>query len=152
MLLASMLLIAQTAAAPIPEYGANITLDQARPVVAAAEAEARRNKWPVAIAVVDTGGNLVLFERLDNTQTASLKVAIDKAISANGYRRATKYFQEALGQGGERLSILTLEGAIASEGGIPLTINGKIVGAIGVSGVRSAQDQQIAEAGARAAR
>ena len=145
------LAFASPAAAQVPEYGPNVTLEQARRITAAAEAEARRNRWPVAIAVVDTAGNLVSFQRLDNTQTASLKLAVDKAVSAATYRRPTRAFQEALGQGGERLSVLMLPGASASDGGIPLFVDGKVVGAIGVSGVTSAQDGQVAKAGADAA-
>jgi uncharacterized protein GlcG (DUF336 family) len=141
---------APAGAQQVPEYGPNVTLDQARRVVAAAEGEAKRNQWPVAIAVVDTAGNLVLFQRLDNTMTASLKLAVDKAASAATYRRPTKYFQDALAQGGERLGVLTLAGVCASEGGIPLYVGGKIVGAVGVSGVRAVQDQQIAEVGSKA--
>jgi uncharacterized protein GlcG (DUF336 family) len=136
------------APAQVPQYGNNITLDQARKVYAAAEAEAKKNNWPVAIAVVDTAGNLVLFQRLDNTQTASMKVAVDKAVSAAIYRRPTKVFQDGLAKGGENLRILSLTGASPVEGGLPIVQDGKIIGAIGVSGVTADQDGQIAKAGA----
>lgn len=141
-------LVLQGAATPIPQYGPNITLALARKVAFAAQTEARKNAWPVAVAVVDTAGNLVFFERLDDTMTASLRLAIDKAASAAMYRRPTKYFADALAQGGERLGVLMLPGASASDGGVPLYVGGKIVGAVGVSGVSSGQDGQVARAGA----
>jgi glc operon protein GlcG len=134
----------------VPQYGANITLEQARKVYAAGEAEARRNNVPVAIAIVDTAGNLVLYQRLDNTQTASIKFAIDKAVSSAIYRRSTKAFQEALGRGGENLRILGLTGAVPVEGGLPITLDGKVIGGIGVSGAPGDLDSQIAQAGAKA--
>lgn len=134
--------------AQVPQYGNNITLDHARKVYAAAEAEAKKNNWPVAIAIVDTAGNLVLFQRLDNTQTASMKVAVDKAVSAAIYRRPTKVFQDGLAKGGENLRILSLTGASPVEGGLPIVQDGRIIGGIGVSGVTADQDGQIAKAGA----
>jgi glc operon protein GlcG len=129
-------------------YGGNINLEQARKIAAAAEAEARKNNWPVVIAIVDTGGNLVLLHRLDNTQFGSVEVARQKAWSAAAFRRPTKTFQEAIAAGGDGLRMLKVEGAIPVEGGLPIVIDGKIVGAIGVSGVTSQQDGQIAKAGA----
>jgi glc operon protein GlcG len=131
---------------PMP-YGAAITLEQAKEVVAGAEAEAQRNNWPVVIAIVDTGGNLVMLQRLDNAQFGSLEVARQKAWSAAGFRRPTKVFEEAIAGGGAGLRILSLEGATPLEGGIPIAVDGQIVGAIGVSGVTSQQDAQIAQAG-----
>ncbi len=130
-----------------PSYGPAINLEQAKQVMAAAEIEARKNDWNVVIAIVDTGGNLVLLQRLDDTQIASITVAQQKAWSAAGFRRSTKTFEEgvAAGPGGAR--ILALHGAMPVEGGLPITINGRIVGAIGVSGVTSQQDGQIASAG-----
>ncbi len=139
---------AAIAQAQVPQYGANITLDQARKVAAAADAEARKNSWPVAITIVDTAGQLVLFQRHDNTQTASVNVAQDKAVSAAMYRRPTKVMQDAVAGGGAGVRFLNLRGASAVEGGLPLYIDGKIVGAIGVSGVTSDQDGQVAKAGA----
>lgn len=133
-------------------YGAPISLPQARSVLAAARAEAEAHGWAVAVAVVDAGGHLVLFERMDTTQYASAKVAVEKARTAAGFRRPSMTFQNAVAQGGDGLRILGLPGAIAIEGGLPLVHDGRIVGAIGVSGVTSAQDGQIALAGSRALR
>jgi uncharacterized protein GlcG (DUF336 family) len=141
-------LAALTAAAqePMP-YGPAITLEQAKDVMAGAEAEAQRNNWPVVIAIVDTGGNVVLLQRLDNAQFGSVEVARQKAWSAAAFRRPTKVFQEAIAGGGANLRILRLEGASPLEGGIPIAVDGQIIGAIGVSGVTSEQDAQIAQAG-----
>jgi glc operon protein GlcG len=145
---AAVLLGAVTVAAqePMP-YGPTITLQQAKEVVAGAEAEAQRNNWPVVIVIVDTGGNLVMLQRLDNAQFGSLEVARQKAWSAAAFRRPTKAFEEAIAGGGAGLRILSLEGATPLEGGIPIPVDGQIVGAIGVSGVTSQQDAQIAQAG-----
>jgi glc operon protein GlcG len=145
---AAAVCFAAIAQAQVPQYGANITLDQARKVAAAADAEARKNSWPVAITIVDTAGQLVLFQRADNTQTASVNVAQDKAVSAAMYRRPTKVMQDAVAGGGAGVRFLNLRGASVVEGGLPLYIDGKIVGAIGVSGVTSDQDGQVAKAGA----
>jgi glc operon protein GlcG len=141
---------AQTPAAPapIPQYGANITLEQARKVHAAADAEARKMGWPMAIAIVDTSGQLVMFSRADNTQTASIPVSQDKAVSAAMYRRPTKVMQDAVAGGGAGIRFLNLRSASAVEGGLPLYVDGKIIGAIGVSGMASDQDGMIAKAGA----
>lgn len=129
-------------------YGAPIGLAEAKRAVAAAQAEAVKNKWQVAIAIVDTGGHLVAFERMDTTQYGSIDVAQDKARAAAAFRRPTKAFQDAVAAGGEGLRLLQLRGGTPIEGGLPLVSGGKIVGAIGVSGVTSAQDGQIAAAGA----
>ena len=128
-------------------YGAPIPLAEAKKVIAAAQAEAVRNKWSVAIAIVDAGGHLVAFERMDTTQFGSVQVAQDKAQTAVGYRRPSKAFQDGVAAGGENLRLLKLSGATPIEGGLPLVMDGKIVGAVGVSGVTSAQDGQIAGAG-----
>jgi uncharacterized protein GlcG (DUF336 family) len=136
-------------AAQMPNpYGAPITLEQAKKPAAAALAEAARNKWTMAVAIVDTAGNLVYYEKMDNTQVASATVAIDKARSAAIYKRPTKALQDALAAGGVGLRILRLEGAVPVEGGIPLFLDGRIIGAIGVSGDSSANDNQCATAGA----
>ncbi|MGC1483550.1 MAG: heme-binding protein [Candidatus Acidiferrum sp.] len=132
---------------PTP-YGANVSLENARKTAAPALAEAEKNHWNMAVAIVDTGGNLVYYEKMDNTQLGSAKVAIDKARSAALYKRPTKTFQDALAAGGEGLRVLKLKDAVPIEGGIPLVMDGKIVGAIGVSGAASAQDAQCAKAGA----
>ena len=131
----------------VPQYGASVSHEQARKAIAAAVADARKQNLPMAIAVVDTAGQLVAFERMDNTQTGSVAVSQDKAVSAAMYRRTTKVFQDALAAGGAGLRILTLRGANAVEGGIPLTVDGKIIGAIGVSGGSAEQDGVVAKAG-----
>jgi uncharacterized protein GlcG (DUF336 family) len=138
--------------APPPQvaYGAPITLEQAKKVLAAAEAEARKNNWNVVISVLDSGGHLVAMQRLDGTQLGSIEVARQKAYSAVLYRRPTKVFEDGVSQGGLNLRLLRLEGASPFEGGLPIMVDGKIVGAVGVSGVTSAQDGQIARAGAEA--
>ena len=138
------------AQAQVPQYGPNITLEQARKAMVSAEAEARKNNWPVAIAIVDTAGNLVLFQRIDNTQTASMQVAIDKSVSAAIYRRPTKVFQDLLAKGAEGWRLPSLRGASMVDGGVPVVIDGKIVGGIGVSGVAGNQDAEVAIAGANA--
>jgi len=131
-------------------YGPTITLEQARTALAAAEAEARSQNWPVAIAIVDTAGGLVAFSKLDNTQNASVVIAQDKARSAALFKRPTKVFEDALAGGGVGLRFLTLQGAITVNGGIPLMVDGAIIGAIGVSGVTSEQDGVVAAAGVAA--
>ena len=138
------------ALAQVPQYGTSVTLEQARKAMAAAEAEARKNNWPVAIAIVDNAGHLVLFQKADNTQTASVMVAQDKAVSAAIYRRPTKVFQDGVAGGGAGIRFLNLRNASAVEGGLPLIVDGKIIGGIGVSGVTSDQDGMVAKAGADA--
>ena len=135
---------------PAPVYGAPIGLDRAKHAAAPALAEARRNSWIMAVAIVEVAGHLVYFERMDDTQTGSVAVAIAKARSAALFKRPTKAFQDTLAAGGEGLRVLRLEGALPIEGGVPLVVDGKIVGAIGLSGGTSAQDGQCAKAGADA--
>src|SRR5262245_22922603 len=134
------------AQAPIP-YGAPISLAEARKFIAAAEAEAARQKWPVAVAVVDGSGHLVAFARMDNTQLGSIDVAMEKAKCAALFRRPTKVFEEGLAAGGANLRALKVPGVIPVEGGLPIVREGKIVGAIGVSGVKPNEDGQVAQAG-----
>ena len=129
-------------------YGLSVSLEDAKKVAAPALAEARKNSWLMAVAVVDTAGNLVYFEKMDGTQLASVNIAQEKARSAAQFKRPTKALEEALAVGGDGLRILGLPGAVPVEGGIPLVVGGKIVGAIGVSGGTSAQDGQCAGAGA----
>ena len=143
---ATLFCLASAAQAQVPQYGANVNLEQARKAIAAAVADSRRQNLPMAIAVVDTAGQLVAFERMDNTQTASTAIAQDKAVSAAMYRRPTKVFQDVLAAGGVGLRVLSLRGANAVEGGLPLVIDGKIIGAIGVSGGTSDQDGVVAKA------
>jgi len=138
---------ASVAQAQVPQYGPNVTHEQARKVLAAAIADARRQNLPMAVAIVDTAGHLVAFERMDNTQSASIAVAQDKALSAAMYRRPTKVFQDLIAGGGVGLRVLSLRGANAVEGGVPLAVDGKIVGAVGVSGGSSEQDGVVAKAG-----
>jgi glc operon protein GlcG len=129
-------------------YGPAITLDAAKKIAAPALAEARKNGWTMAVAIVDPAGDLVYFERMDNTQLGSINTAIAKARSSARFKRPTKVFQDMVASGGEGLRALGLEGAFPVEGGIPLVMDGKIVGAIGASGGNSSQDGQCAKAGA----
>lgn len=142
----------QPVAPPPPQilYGAPISFEQAKKVMAGAEVEATKNKWNMVIAILDTGGHLVMLHRLDGTQLGSIEAAKDKAYSAVLYRRPTKVFQDLVGQGGPNLRLLRLAGASPLEGGIPLVVDGKIIGAVGVSGAASEQDAQVAKAGADA--
>ena len=131
-------------------YGTSVSPDAAKKIATAAIAEARKNNWAMAVAVVDTGGYLVYFERMQDTQLGSVEVAIEKAKSAALFRRPTKAFQDTLAAGGEGLRILRLTGAVPVEGGIPLIVDGKIIGAVGASGGSSDQDGRTAQAGAAA--
>ena len=141
--------VAQTPApAPVPQYGMPIGVEAAKRAAAASIAEARKNNLFMAVAVVDTGGALVYFEKMDGTQTGSVTVAVDKARSAALFRRPTKAFQDIVAAGGVGLRILGLTGAVPVDGGVPLTQDGKIVGAIGLSGGTSDQDGLCAAAGA----
>ena len=137
---------AQTA--PAPAYGMPIGLENAKKAAAAAISEARKNNFTMAVAVVDTAGNLIYFEKMDGTQTGSVNVSIEKARSAVLFKRPTKSFQDTVAQGGVGLRMLGLPGAVPVEGGIPLMEGGKIIGAIGASGGTSDQDGQCAQAGA----
>lgn len=138
------------APAPAPSYGPNINLEQARKIIAAGQVEAKKNSWPVAIAVVDTAGNLVAFEKLDDTQTASIDVAQDKARSSAIYRRPSKVFEDLVAGAGAGMRVLNLRNASTVEGGVPIAVGGKIIGAVGVSGVTSQQDGVVAKASADA--
>jgi uncharacterized protein GlcG (DUF336 family) len=127
-------------------YGVPIGVEQARKTADAALAEARKNGWNVAAAVVDPSGVLVFYEKMDGTQVASAHVAVEKARSSAQFRRPTKTFEDAVNGG--RPNILGLPGAIPLEGGLPLVVGGRIIGAIGVSGATSQQDGICAKAGA----
>jgi len=129
-----------------PAYGPPITLDQAKKAMAGAEAEAKKNGWPVVIVILDSGGNLVMLQRLDNAQWGSIEIAKDKARSAVSLRRPTKVFQDLIAQGGANLRLLNI-GYSVIEGGIPIMADSKVIGGIGVSGVTSQQDAQIGQAG-----
>ncbi|TAI67731.1 heme-binding protein [Bradyrhizobium sp. Leo170] len=137
---------------PITPYGAPLGLEAAKKVMAAAEAEAVKNNWAMAIVILDSTGHMVMLHKLDNTQYGSLMAAEDKAHSAINYRRPSKVFEDLVAQGGMGLRSLALRGASPLEGGIPINVDGKIVGAIGVSGGTSVQDGQVAKAGADAAK
>jgi glc operon protein GlcG len=130
---------------PTTPYGTPITLDQAKRAADAAEAEAKKRNNLMAIAIVEPSGDLVYFLRMDGTQYASAKIAQSKAVSAALFRRSTKSFRERVAQGD--LSPMALVGAVASDGGVPIVVGGKIIGAIGVSG---GADDPIAQAGADA--
>ncbi|HVZ22419.1 MAG TPA: heme-binding protein [Vicinamibacterales bacterium] len=142
-------LVAVPAFAQLPNpYGASITIDNAKKIAAASVAEARKNNFKMAVAIVDISGDLVYFEKMDGTQAASIQIAQDKARSAARFKRPTKALQDALAAGGAGLRMLALEGAVPVEGGLPLVMDGKVVGAIGASGGTSDQDGQTAKAGA----
>ena len=138
-----------SAVAQMPNpYGLPISLENAKKAAAPALAEAAKNNWTMAVAIVGPAGNLIYYEKMDNTQLGSAEVAIDKARTAALFKRPTRAFQDVVAAGGEGLRVLSLKGVVAVEGGIPLVMDGKIVGAIGVSGATSAQDAQCAKAGA----
>jgi uncharacterized protein GlcG (DUF336 family) len=132
--------------APLP-YGAPISLDNAKKAAAAAAAEARKNGWFMAIAVTDPSGDLLYFERMDNTQVGSVRIAVRKAETAAKFKRPSKVFQDLLAKGDNFTYLLGLEGAMPVQGGLPIVIDGRIVGAIGVSGATGDQDSQCAQAG-----
>ena len=147
---AALLACATVATSQTMSYGPNINVETAKKLAAPAIAEARKNNWNMAIAIVDTAGDLVYFEKMDDTQVGSVQIAQSKARSAARFKRATKVFQDGLAAGGVGLRLLALEGAVPVEGGIPLVSGGKIVGAIGASGGTSEQDGVVAQAGASA--
>lgn len=144
----SMALLASVAGAAEFATKKTLTLAAAKEIAAAAEAEALKNKWNVVIAILDDGGHLLYLQRMDETQIGSVEVAQEKARSAVKFKRPTKAFEDALAGG--RMAIMTLPGALPVEGGVPLMLDGRLIGAIGVSGVTSQQDGQIAAAGASA--
>jgi uncharacterized protein GlcG (DUF336 family) len=130
-----------------PPYGPPITLSAAKQIVAAAEAEAEKNNWPVVIAVIDSGGNLVLLLRRDDAQLSAIATAEGKARTALYFKRPTKLLDDVISGGGSGLRFLALKDFTPLEGGVPIVADGKIIGAIGVSGVISAQNSQVARAG-----
>ena len=143
--LALVTCVAAAQAPQRPPYGTAINLETAKKLAAGAAAEARKNSWNVAIAVVDNHGFLVYYEMMDDTQTASPVIAIEKAKTAAMFRRTTKELEDNIGAG--RVAVLGLPGATPIEGGLPIVVGGKLIGAVGVSGVTSGQDGQIARAG-----
>ena len=145
--------LAQTPFAPPPQvpYGLSVSTESAKNAAAASIAEAQKNNWKMAIAIVDTGGYLVYFEKMQDTQTGSVDLAIEKARTAALFRRPTKVFQDGVAAGGEGLRLLRLTGAIPIDGGVPILVDGKVVGAVGVSGGSGEQDGQVAKVGAAGA-
>jgi glc operon protein GlcG len=128
-----------------PSYGQEITLANAKKVANAALAEAQKNSWNVAIAIVDNHGALVYYERMDDTQSASPVIAIEKARSAAMFRRPTRAMEDTVNKG--RVSFLGIPVATPITGGLPIMVGGKVIGGIGVSGVTGDQDEQVAKAG-----
>jgi glc operon protein GlcG len=131
-----------------PVHKKSLSLDDARKAAAAAAAEAKKNKWTMAIAVVDDGGHLIYFERIDETQIASVDIAIGKARTAVNFKRPTKALEDAINGG--QYAVLTFPNSIPREGGLPIFVDGKVVGGIGVSGQKSSEDTQVAMAGVNA--
>jgi len=128
-----------------PDYGTAVNVAQAKKIAAGVIGECAKNQWNVAVAVVDNHGFLVYFERMDNTQTASMDIAVGKAKAAATYRRPTRAFADVINKGGPATA--TLPGVFASPGGLPIMSEGKVIGGVGVSGVTGDQDEQCARAG-----
>jgi glc operon protein GlcG len=147
-LLAGLMLTSLVASAQLATKK-TLTLDAAKVIAAAAEAEAKKNNFTMVICVVDDGGHIIYLEKMDGTQLGSVQVAQDKAMTAVNFKRPTKALEDAVAGG--RNAVLKLTGAIPIEGGIPITIDGQIVGAVGVSGGSSPQDAQVAAAGVKVA-
>jgi glc operon protein GlcG len=141
--------LAQQSAAT-PPYGPPIALDDAKRAMAAAELEAAKNSWQVAITILDSGGNLVIFHKIDNAQLSAIKTSEGKARTALNFKRPSKALDEAIAAGGAGLRLLAIKDITPLEGGLPILVDGKIVGAIGVAGALSSQDAQIAKVGADA--
>ena len=148
-LLAGAALIALTVGALAqdkrPDYGTAVNAAGAKKIAAGVIAECQKNGWNVAVAVVDNHGYLVYFERMDNTQTASMDIAVGKARAAATYRRPTRVFADVINKGGHATA--TLPGVFASPGGLPIMVDGKVTGGVGVSGVTGDQDEQCSKAG-----
>lgn len=151
--LGAFIMIALTATAQstaqkstVVAYGENITLAAAKKIAADCEKFATEKQWTIIVAIVDTGGNLVLLQKMDNTQIGSIDVAIAKAKTANAFKRPTKSFEDGIAAGGSSLRILSVPGITPVEGGEPIYSNGKIIGALGISGMSSAQDGEVVKA------
>jgi glc operon protein GlcG len=140
----------QVEASGLPPYGPPITLDQAKRVMAAAELEAAKNSWTVAVTILDSGGNMVMFHKVDNAQLSAIAVSQGKARTALQFKRPSKDLDDAIAHGGAGNRLLALKDITPLEGGLPIVVDGKIIGAIGVSGAVSAQDAQVAKAGSDA--
>lgn len=130
-----------------PPYGPPITLDVAKKIMAAAEAEAVKNSWQVVITIIDSGGHMVMMQKFDNTQLASLSASEGKAQTSLAFKLPSKALEDAIAAGGSGTRLLALKNISPFEGGLPIVVDGKIIGAIGVSGALSAQDAQVARAG-----
>jgi glc operon protein GlcG len=143
---------APAAPPPTPSvYGPSISFDMAKKVMAAAEAEAIKNNWSMVITILDTGGNRVMMERMDNAVLAAISVSEGKARTAVGFRRPSKAIDDAIAGGGAALRLLSIQGeGVFVQGGLPIVVDGKVVGAIGASGGASQQDEQVAQAGLNA--
>ena len=135
------------AAPPQPPYGPPITLDQAKRVMAAAELEAAKNSWTIAITILDSGGNMVMFHKADNAQLSAITTSAGKARTALEFKLPSKALDDAIAAGGAGMRLLALKDITPLQGGLLILVDGKIAGAIGVSGALSAQDDQIAKAG-----
>ncbi len=144
-ILSSAVFAMQASAQARPDYGPDITVETAKKIAAGTIAECQSNKWNVAVAVVNTHGSLVYYERMNHTQSASARIAVDKASAAAMYRRPTRAFVDAIAKTGP--AVMTLPGVVASPGGVPIMSGGRVIGAVGVSGVTGDQDEQCAKAG-----
>jgi len=133
-----------------PPYGPPITLDQAKRVMAAAELEAAKNSWQVGITILDSGGNMVMFHKIDNAQLSAFATSEGKARTAIEFKLPSKALDDAIANGGAGMRLLALKDITPLQGGLLVEVDGKIVGAVGVSGALSAQDEQVAKAGADA--
>jgi glc operon protein GlcG len=136
------------APAPSPPYGPAITLDQAKRVMSAAELEATKNSWTVAITILDSGGNLMMFHKFDNAQLSAITTSEGKARTALEFKLPSKALDDAIAAGGAGMRLLALKDITPLQGGVLILADGKIVGAIGVSGALSSQDEQVAKTGA----
>ncbi len=147
LLCATALVLMAAETAPVAKLATKkaLTLEVAKQIAAASAEHARKNQWAVVISIVDDGGHLVYFERMDNVQTGSIQVAIQKAKTAVAFKRPTRLFEEAVAKG--RTVLVSLPGGMPFEGGVPITVDNQVIGAIGVSGVTAQQDGTIAQAG-----
>jgi glc operon protein GlcG len=155
--LASGVLVASSAVAqqppPPPAYGPPITLEMAKKAMAAAEAEAAKNNWAMVITILDSGGHMILSQRMDNAPIGSIAISRGKALAAVEFKRPSKALEDAIAAGGAGLRLLTIRNSgVFIEGGVLIVVDGKIVGSIGASGATAPQDAQVAQAGANAAK
>jgi glc operon protein GlcG len=137
---------AQQPASPAPPYGPPIAFEAAKKLMAAAEAEAVRHNWPVVVTIVDSGGNMVMMQRLDHAQLSAIELSAGKALTAVKFKRPTKALEDAIAGGGAGLRLTALSGVTPIEGGFPILLDGRVVGAIGIAGVLAPQHDQVARA------